>query len=104
MSPSFVESVLEDHPAVREAAVFVAQEGLEGTRIAAAIVPAGPIDWNALNAYAQRQLEVRAPVRYYEVASLPRNAVGKLLREEVRRLRTEDPDRILQRFPPAPAG
>jgi acyl-coenzyme A synthetase/AMP-(fatty) acid ligase len=104
VSPSFVESVLEDHPAVREAAVLVAEEGPEGARIAAIIVPAGPIDWNALNAYAQRQLEVRAPVRYYEAASLPRNAMGKLLRDEITRLRTEGPDRILQRFPPAPAG
>jgi len=59
---------------------------------------------NALNAYAQRQLEVRAPVRYYEVASLPRNSMGKLMRDEITRLRAEDPDRILQRFPPAPAG
>jgi len=76
----------------------------EGARIAAVIVPAGPIDWKALDAYARRQLEVRAPVRYYEAASLPRNAMGKLMREEITRLRTEGPDRILQRFPPAPAG
>ncbi|MGZ5032130.1 MAG: class I adenylate-forming enzyme family protein [Usitatibacter sp.] len=104
VSPSFVESVLEDHPSVREAAVFVAGEGVGGTRIAAAIVPAGPIDWSALNAYALRELDVRAPVAYYEAASLPRNAMGKLQRAEITRLRDEGPGRIVQTFPPAPAG
>jgi acyl-coenzyme A synthetase/AMP-(fatty) acid ligase len=33
----------------------------------------------ALTARARR----RAPVRYVEVASLPRNAMGKLMREEL---------------------
>jgi acyl-coenzyme A synthetase/AMP-(fatty) acid ligase len=104
VAPNFVESVLQDFPAVREAAVFVAEEGAEGARIAAVIVPDGPIDWAALHAHAVAQLEVRAPVRYYEAASLPRNAMGKLLREELTRLRAEDPGRIVQRFPPARAG
>lgn len=80
VSPRFVELVLEEHPAVREAAAFVAEEGIEGSRIAAAIVPSAPIDWKELAQYAKRKLEVRAPVRYYEVETLPRNATGKLSR------------------------
>ena len=83
VSPLFVESILQEHRGVREAAVFVAEEGIEGSRIAAAIVPDGPLDWNALAAFAHAQLEVRAPVRYYEVAALPRNSTGKLMRDDL---------------------
>ncbi len=81
VSPRFVEAVLEEFPGVREAAVFVDGEGIEGTRIAAAIVASGPIDLKALAAYGLTQLDVRAPVRYVEVEALPRNAMGKLIRE-----------------------
>jgi non-ribosomal peptide synthetase component E (peptide arylation enzyme) len=68
---------------VREAAVFVAEEGIEGSRVGAAIVRSGPITWQELGEYAARKLEVRAPVRYYEVESLPRNALGKLDRTDL---------------------
>jgi acyl-coenzyme A synthetase/AMP-(fatty) acid ligase len=81
VSPRYVESILEEFPGVREAAVFVAEEGPEGQRIAAAIVASGPVDWAKLAAHAHAQLDVRAPVRYFEMTSLPRNAMGKLLRE-----------------------
>ncbi len=63
--------------------MFVAEEGIGGSRIAAAIVPQDALDWDALAAHARAKLEVRAPVRYYEVGALPRNATGKLLRDEL---------------------
>lgn len=81
VAPGFVEKILEEHPAVREAAVFAAGEGIEGTRLTAALVAGAPIDLDGLRAFAQSRLSVLAPSSYLEVASLPRNAMGKLVRE-----------------------
>jgi acyl-coenzyme A synthetase/AMP-(fatty) acid ligase len=80
VSPRFVESILEEFPGVREAAAYVAGEGIGGPRLAAAIVPSGALDWLALARHAARVLEVRAPAHYFELDALPRNAAGKLLR------------------------
>jgi acyl-coenzyme A synthetase/AMP-(fatty) acid ligase len=81
VTPVFIERILEEHPAVREVAVFVSGEGMEGTRLAAAIVASGPIDWRDLQSFAQSRLSVLAPSRYFLVTSLPRNAMGKLVRD-----------------------
>jgi acyl-coenzyme A synthetase/AMP-(fatty) acid ligase len=83
LAPKYAESVLQDHPSVREAAVFAFEPGVESVHIAAAIVPAGPLDWNALDQYARATLEFLAPRRYYEVDHIPRNARGKILRQEL---------------------
>ena len=82
VAPEYVESILMEFAGVREAAVY-AIEGAGTTRLAAAIVPAGPLDWPALRAHALARLHVMAPARYLEVASLPRNALGKLERKLV---------------------
>ena len=55
------------------------------TRIAVAIVPSGPLDWKALWAFALERMNVSAPVRYIEVTSLPRNSMGKLERDGLRK-------------------
>ncbi len=83
VSPRYVESILEEFPGVREAAVFVEGEGIAGARIAAAVVPSGTLDLAALARHAERLLDVRAPARYVIAESLPRNAMGKLLRNVV---------------------
>jgi acyl-coenzyme A synthetase/AMP-(fatty) acid ligase len=81
VSPRFVESILEEFPGVREAAAYVAGEGIGGPRLAAAIIPSGPLDWRALAHHAARALDIRAPAHYFELDSLPRNAAGKLQRD-----------------------
>jgi acyl-coenzyme A synthetase/AMP-(fatty) acid ligase len=86
VSPEHIERCLEEDPAVAEAAVF-AIDGEDGfTRAAAAIVPRAALDWAALARHAQSRLDVLAPSRYYEVESLPRNAMGKLERAGFARL------------------
>ncbi|MGZ5073067.1 MAG: class I adenylate-forming enzyme family protein [Usitatibacter sp.] len=86
VSPRFVESVIEEFPGVREAAVFVAGEGVGGTRIAAAVVRAAPLDWRALATFVSARLDVRAPTAYFELEGLPRNSMGKILRAELEKL------------------
>jgi acyl-coenzyme A synthetase/AMP-(fatty) acid ligase len=81
VSPEYVESILMEFPGVREAAAFGIGAGAVETRIAVAIVPSGPLDWKALWAFALERMNVSAPVRYIEVASLPRNTMGKLERD-----------------------
>ena len=83
LSPRHAEAVLEDFPGVREAAVY-AFEDAGDTRIAAAIVASGDLDWKALERHAHSALEIFAPARYHAVESLPRNSAGKLLRRELK--------------------
>jgi acyl-coenzyme A synthetase/AMP-(fatty) acid ligase len=81
VAPQFAEAVLEEFPGVAEAAVFAVEAGVEGPRLAAAVVASGPLDLDALHRHAFARLEVVAPVRYFIVSELPRNDLGKLVRE-----------------------
>lgn len=83
VSPEYSESVLMEFPGVLEAAVFGVTDPAGTTKLAAAVVPSGEIDWDGLHQFALKRLQVTAPVRYLEVAGLPRNPMGKLEREQV---------------------
>jgi len=86
--PAEVEGVLGEHPAVRECAVIGVPHPDLGEEVAALVVTgaADPVPEAALRAYAQEQLA------YYKVPSrwlittdeLPRNATGKVIRQEIR--------------------
>ena len=86
--PAEVEAVLCEHPAVRECAVIGVPHPDLGEEVAALVVtsPAGPATEAGLLAYAREQLA------YYKVPSrwrittdeLPRNATGKVVRQEIR--------------------
>jgi acyl-coenzyme A synthetase/AMP-(fatty) acid ligase len=82
-APAYIEGILEEHPGVREAAVFAAGEGVGGVQLGAAIVPGDALDWAALHGYARNRLGVLAPARYYEATALPRNDMGKIVRSGV---------------------
>lgn len=83
VSPEHVEERLAAFDGVHECAVF-AVLGPDGQpRVAAAIVPGPALDWKALALHATSMLDVLAPTYYHEVESLPRNAMGKLMRSEL---------------------
>jgi acyl-coenzyme A synthetase/AMP-(fatty) acid ligase len=79
LTPSLAESILLEHPGVADAAVFQ----LDALSIGAMVVPKAPVDWRALDAFAQSRLESIAPRLYYEAPEIPRNDMGKIRRLEV---------------------
>jgi malonyl-CoA/methylmalonyl-CoA synthetase len=71
--PREVELALEDHAAVDKAAV-------------AFVVPAhdGDIDHEELTAHARERLSTyKCPKRFFTIEQLPRNEMGKVLRDEL---------------------
>jgi acyl-CoA synthetase (AMP-forming)/AMP-acid ligase II len=88
ISPGEIENVLESHPAVEEAAVIGVADVEWGEVVKAVIVPrAGQtITAEEINAYAKGKLaSFKAPQYIAIVGELPRNAMGKVLKTDLRR-------------------
>lgn len=87
-----VEGVLRRHPAVEECAVVGVPDPEWGERVAAAIVPrhpdgAAPLEAEELREWAKERLApYKAPTLVRAVDRLPRNAMGKVTKPEVREL------------------
>ncbi len=84
-----VEAVLNAHPAVGEVAVIGLADDLWGELVAAVIVPhaGATCDDAALIAHCRATLAgYKVPRRYFRADALPRNAYGKVLKRELRRL------------------
>jgi malonyl-CoA/methylmalonyl-CoA synthetase len=84
-----IEEVLRDHPAVAECAVVGLPDDEWGERVAAAVVPRvpAPVSLNALREWASPRLaKYKLPTRLAIVESLPRNAMGKVVKNEVKRV------------------
>jgi acyl-CoA synthetase (AMP-forming)/AMP-acid ligase II len=80
--PQEVESVLLQHPAVAEAAVFGRPDPEWGQAVTAAVVLNGPAP--DLRDFARERLAAfKVPKSIERVESLPRNAAGKVLRREL---------------------
>jgi malonyl-CoA/methylmalonyl-CoA synthetase len=84
--PAEVEAVLDAHPDVAESAVFGLPDADLGERVAAAIVTARSAATDELGARLEAHCRARlapskCPRRFLVVASLPRNALGKLQRQ-----------------------
>jgi o-succinylbenzoate---CoA ligase len=81
-----VERVLEDHPAVVEAAVIGAPDPEWGEIVTAYVVLANGVPDAELIDHCKQQLAAyKAPRAIHRVEALPRNAAGKLLRRELGR-------------------
>jgi acyl-CoA synthetase (AMP-forming)/AMP-acid ligase II len=85
--PGEVENVLMGHPAVQAASVIGIPDDVWGEQVVAAVVrhPAAHCTEQELIDYCRQQLAgFKCPRILSFVASLPRNAAGKVMRQEVR--------------------
>ncbi len=86
--PREVEEVLAEHPDVAEAAVFGLPDADLGEAVAAAVVlrPGAAPDAAALTAFCRERLaSYKKPRSIRFVTSLPRNAMGKVLKDRLAR-------------------
>jgi acyl-CoA synthetase (AMP-forming)/AMP-acid ligase II len=87
IAPDEVEQALESHPAVDEAAVIGIPDEEWGERVAAVVVrrPGSTVSAEELGEHVRQSLaSFKKPELVVFADSLPRNAVGKLLRKELR--------------------
>jgi malonyl-CoA/methylmalonyl-CoA synthetase len=82
--PREVEDVLRSHPAVADVAVVGQPSDEWGETVVAVVVPNGPVDADDLKAYcAGRLARYKRPRVVRFVDDLPRNALGKVLRDQL---------------------
>jgi acyl-CoA synthetase (AMP-forming)/AMP-acid ligase II len=94
VAPEEIEAVLESHPEVDEAAAFGVPDEEWGERIAVAVVGRTGADVNpsALIDFCHERLAgYKRPELVFVIDALPRNALGKLLRRELRARFAGDP-------------
>ncbi len=83
--PREVEEVLGTHPDVREVAVVGRPSDTWGEEVTAVVVVQRPVDADELRAHAARSLApYKVPKRIEFADDLPRNALGKILRGQLR--------------------
>jgi fatty-acyl-CoA synthase len=84
--PAEVEAVLHEHPRVIEAAVVGVPDERWGEACAAFVVADGSIDEEELLAFCRERLaRFKVPKRFTFVERLPRNALGKVQKDELAR-------------------
>ena len=87
IAPEEIELVLESHPDVEEVAVVGVPDEEWGERIAAVVVPRAGTSPSAeaLTAHCRERLaSFKKPETIVFIAALPRNALGKVLRSQLR--------------------
>jgi acyl-CoA synthetase (AMP-forming)/AMP-acid ligase II len=85
--PADVEGALGRHPSVKECVAFGVEDEKWGERVEAAIElhDGAPSDMAALSAFVREQLgPIKTPKAIHTVITLPRSAVGKVLRGEAK--------------------
>ena len=83
--PRDVEEVLNRHPAVIESAVIGIPSERMGEKVKAFVVTRGPVDAETLKAFCQASLaNYKTPSEIEFIKMLPRNAVGKIDKKELR--------------------
>jgi long-chain acyl-CoA synthetase len=92
ISPLEIESVALQFPGVGEAAATGIPDGIWGEVVALAIVETSPVDRAALDTFLVSHLsDFRLPKRILTLDALPRNALGKIKRGELRELFLQTP-------------
>jgi malonyl-CoA/methylmalonyl-CoA synthetase len=84
--PQVVERVIDACPGVRESAVVGLPDARRGERVVAVVVRDDPsLDERRLRAHCgERLVDYQRPASFVFVDALPRNALGKVLRRELR--------------------
>ncbi|MFZ6001921.1 MAG: acyl-CoA synthetase [Bacteroidota bacterium] len=82
-----IEEVLRTHPAIADCSVVGLTSEEWGELVAAALLTKGPaLDVNELNTWLrQRMPAYKTPRRFLVVTDLPRNAMGKIVKNEVKK-------------------
>jgi len=83
-----IEEVLRTHPGVKDCAVVGLENEEWGELVAAALVAnAESIDTVALNSWMRERMPAyRVPRQYLVISELPRNAMGKVTKNEIKKL------------------
>ncbi len=82
-----IEEVLRTHPAVDDCGVIALPDEEWGETVAAVLVALQPIDLAELNQWIRTQLPpYKVPRQYRVVAELPRNAMGKVTKNDLKQL------------------
>jgi fatty-acyl-CoA synthase len=85
--PAEVEDALHEHPAVADAAVVGVEDDRWGEVGVAFVVAADPVDGEVLVEHCRRRLaKYKVPKRVRFVDELPRSAMNKVLKDELRAL------------------
>lgn len=80
-----IEEVLRTHPAIADCAVVGLPSEEWGETVAAALVTKAEIDLKALNIWMRERMPAyRVPRQYLLVPELPRNAMGKVTKKDVK--------------------
>ena len=103
VQPAEIDALLEGHPAVAEACVFGIPDPMGGEAVAAAIRLAKGENVSSLSLQSwcsQRLRRAAVPEHWFFVTEIPRNARGKVSRDNVRRLLTQDTNAHAQKSEP----
>jgi malonyl-CoA/methylmalonyl-CoA synthetase len=91
--PQVVERVINDCPGVRESCVVGVPDERKGERVVAVVVRSDPaLDEDRLRTFwSERLVDYQRPRSVVFVDALPRNAMGKVVRRELRDLIAKEP-------------
>lgn len=83
INPHDVETILVQHPDVKDAVAFVLEVGNGRQVLAAAVIPEKPLSAKQLAGYCADNLGPLAPRRFFQLRDFPRNSNGKVLRKQM---------------------
>ncbi|MFC4586369.1 class I adenylate-forming enzyme family protein [Sphaerisporangium corydalis] len=86
IAPAELESLLAAHPSVVEVAVIGYPDEVLGEKVCAVVAPRGDVDLASIVAFLREKgiASYKLPERLEIVEGLPRNALGKILKRELR--------------------